>query len=107
MYRISRLATICLFIAIAILAPLACGSVKQDTRSKELIRVTHIVHSGETINGIAAEYCPPDYSYTERRQFEYDIINTWNKELFKRRIPGEIYPGDHLLIQFYGVISVD
>lgn len=95
--------SVALIVILITVTVLACG----NTQQKELVKAAHIVQSGETVSQIASMYCPPHYSYSERRQFEHDIIYAFNAELFKCRTPGMIYPGDVLHMQFTAIVNRD
>jgi hypothetical protein len=74
-----------------------------DAPQRELVKVIHIVKSGETLDEIARFYLPPDREFKEFREGIYEL----NYDKLKDRPVYEVRKGDYLNIQFWAVISYD
>ena len=77
-----------------------CGSAEQP---KQLVQITHIVATGETLHGIAEQYCPPDRYILEFREGIYEL--NYDTVFHPRELQGvakmTVFPGDRLQINFW------
>jgi hypothetical protein len=74
-----------------------------DAPQRELVKVIHIVKSGETLDEIANFYLPPDREFKEFREGIYEL----NYDKLKDRPVYEVRKGDFLDIQFWAILSYD
>jgi len=88
----------CVIAGLAILFAGACNPW-DDGKSAVLVEETYIVRPGDTIWGIAEEFCAKNTG-TRRYILEYksgmEELNPW---LVERK--GEIYPGDEIKVTYW------
>ena len=87
------------FVAAASLLSGATGELFADGRNAVLVEEVYVVRPGDTIWGIAEEFCAKNTG-TKRYILEYksgmEENNPW---LVERR--GEIYPGDEIKVTYW------
>lgn len=86
--------------AIALAAILFAGAATQDDdKNTVLVEEVYVVRPGDTLWGIAEEYCAKNTA-TRRYILEYkagmEELNPW---LLDRK--GEIYPGDEITVTYW------
>ena len=88
-----------LLIAMVLLLVVSYGEGSEPANS--LVSETYTVKSGDTLWGISQQYIIKNtYGSREIREFYHGIIEL-NYDLFTGRVPGEIHPGDKIIINYF------
>jgi nucleoid-associated protein YgaU len=87
------------FVAVMIIVALtSCGSTEpKGTLTTE----TYIVQSGDTLWTISEKYMVKNKGPRDIREFYQGIIELNYDSVFVGRVPGTIYPGDRLKINYW------
>lgn len=101
MKRLGNMALIIVFLLIAATFILGAGSTSPKEKP-QLVTEIYIVREGDTLWNIAANFMPKNtYGRREIREFYSGIIELNYDEIFAGRVPGQIYPGDKLKINYW------
>ena len=78
------------------------GEAEAPKPHGRLISETYIVQRGDNLWDISAKYAAKNtYGTREIREFYYGIIANNFEAVFKNRQPGELHPGDRLIINYF------
>lgn len=76
----------------------SCGA----TQGGQMVTETYTVQPGDTLWAISEQYIQKNtYGPRDIREFYYGVIELNYDTVFKDRLPGEIYPGDKLIINYW------
>lgn len=93
---------IVLLVVLLLVTFILCGNGYSE-REKELIIVTHLVSTGETLWTVAEQYITPDRYMPEFLEGIYEL--NYDKVFDKREKAGvprmSVYPGDRLEIRYW------